>query len=474
MPGWVDGLDAFGVYGWAIQADNKTSDRVAVYIEDNQIAEIPCDLPRPDVQRAGFGMGDGGFRFIFPECIALTRPRKVVVRTVSSGHLLQFSKACVESLSNETNYPLVRPALFDACFAADSYATDPRSLVRSQGASNVVTRQAQYTLSARILVPHDADIGILPADEAQGVEVSSLDIVNDPLAQFPEGMSNFKNIQFGFSLPMPQHKQYAAFHLVDKNAKSPNGGQNSSNPAALLCAPLREDWLTAPSDRNIERTCGPASWSLFSLSGVWIAYQMKSLADKFLGNHRPLTILDWGIGCGRVAIPMKRGMLQDATVLGVDVDQINVDWCKTNARDIEVHRSDFYPPLEIDAGSIDMVYGISVMTHLTEGAQMSWLKELSRIVKIGGICVLTIHGEHALLVQNLTDPDVIKPLSKIGISDALLDENLGPKLDIKRYYRATFQLRRQVEEQWSRFFKIIAYFPGGLQCHQDIVVMRKV
>ena len=120
-----------------------------------------------------------------------------------------------------------------------------------------------------------------------------------------------------------------------------------------------------------------------------------------------------------------------------------------------------------------MIYGISVMTHLTQGTQFAWLKEIRRVLKPGGICVLTTHGEYAFLIHNFLDRYVINQLASIGISDITVDANLGPKLEFEKYYRGTFQLRRQVEDQWSKFLNLIAYYPAGLQVFQDIVVMRK-
>jgi hypothetical protein len=61
----------------------------------------------------------------------------------------------------------------------------------------------------------------------------------------------------------------------------------------------------------------------------------------------------------------------------------------------------------------------------------------------------------------------------IGISDIVLDPNLGPKLDMTRYYRGTFQTRQQIEEQWSRFLNIIAYYPAVIGAFQDLAVLRK-
>ena len=143
---------------------------------------------------------------------------------------------------------------------------------------------------------------------------------------------------------------------------------------------------------------------------------MHSLAQYFLNETAPLTILDWGIGCGRVAVPLKRCMNPDALVIGVDVDRVNAEWCRDNLPDISTSLSDFYPPLEIPSSSVDMIYGISVITHLTEGAQFAWLKELRRILKPGGVCVLTTHSEYAFLIHNSFDQYIIQQLNTIGIS----------------------------------------------------------
>ena len=133
-------------------------------------------------------------------------------------------------------------------------------------------------------------------------------------------------------------------------------------------------------------------------------------------------------------------------MIGVDVDPVNADWCRENYLDIETSVSDFFPPLDLQSSSIDMVYGISVMTHLTEGAQYAWLKELRRILKPGGLCVLSTHGEYAFLqhIDAAKSRLVMEQLNVIGISDLLLDQNLGPQLNMRNYYRGTWLLA-----EWS-------------------------
>ena len=87
------------------------------------------------------------------------------------------------------------------------------------------------------------------------------------------------------------------------------------------------------------------------------------------------------------------------------------------------------------------------MNHLTEGAQYAWLKELRRILKPGGICILTTCGEYAF-ARYVRSRIAVEQINSIGITDVYLDDNLGPRLDMKKYYRGTYQTPSQVHQQW--------------------------
>ncbi|MBV8751919.1 MAG: class I SAM-dependent methyltransferase [Hyphomicrobiales bacterium] len=471
MPGFVDILNDVELAGWSVKADNGEADWVAIYIGDQQIARIFCNLPRPDVQAAGIGRGQGGFRYFFPDDRHLTN--KVGVRSLSTGEEIPVTKTCLDSLSFRT-----RPWLNDAFFAEDIYALAPISLVADpigDRAPRVTKTQInQLTFTAQVLAPRGAVIGIVPAEaDIEGLTVAPIATKETPIRELPSSAPSIREIEFRFSVTMPTARRYIAFHLIDQSPNSPCFGEKPVNPVASLCAPLGDDWLVAPNQQNVERTCGDCSLQLFRLSGVTAAYQIRSLAQKFLAGQAHITILDWGVGCARVAAPLKRAMMPDARVLGVDVDGVNVNWCKENVSDIHVALADFFPPLEIDTASVDLIYGISVMTHLTEGAQLAWLKELRRILKPGGICILSTHGNFALAKANYPDPSVAKQIHQRGITDIVPDSNLGSKLNLRDYYRATFQTRRQVEEQWSYYLKIVAYYPAGFHALQDIVILRK-
>jgi SAM-dependent methyltransferase len=467
MPGYVEVADSLQVSGWCLQAETLLPDRVVLYVDGREVAQIPCTLPRPDLKDAGFGTGYGGFHFRYTDYVD---PQKVVVRALSSGEVLPWV-ADAEEKANGYVSPFRKRSVIEPIYAISPTAAPVFASARSDN--------LEMTVAARALVPRDAILAIVPATTGQNVQVSGIEGSEIPTRNLPEGAPHYRELYFRVTVTGPHRLPYIGLNLIDENPDTAYYRCNPINPVASMCIPLDFEWVTAfPGSSNIARTCGEAAGAVtperFATGGLTTAYQLQAVANHFLGPSETRTILDWGIGCGRIAMPFKRVIDASAQIIGVDVDPVNVDWCVRNLSDIKTSVCDFFPPLELRESSVDIVYGISVMTHLTEGAQYAWLKELRRILRPGGLCLLSTHGEYAFLRLDVGSRYLVtEQLNMIGISDIVLDPNLGPKLDMKRYYRGTFQTRRQIEEQWSRFLNIIAYYPGVIGTFQDLAVLRK-
>lgn len=50
------------------------------------------------------------------------------------------------------------------------------------------------------------------------------------------------------------------------------------------------------------------------------------------------------------------------------------------------------PPLAVGKHTFDLIYGISILTHLSESAHFKWVEEFKRILKPSGILFLTTQG----------------------------------------------------------------------------------
>ena len=106
-------------------------------------------------------------------------------------------------------------------------------------------------------------------------------------------------------------------------------------------------------------------------------------------------VLDFGCGAGRTL----RHFLEEAregTVYGCDIDVPSIEWLEEElSPPLHVFLADETPPLPLDAGSLDLVWAISVFTHLT-GTWSAWLAEMHRVLRADGLLLVTYIGPGAV------------------------------------------------------------------------------
>lgn len=180
-------------------------------------------------------------------------------------------------------------------------------------------------------------------------------------------------------------------------------------------------------------------------------------------------ILDFGCGCGRVL-----RNFQDAPKSchfhGTDIDIELINWGKIHLSNIDWSINDYNPPLKYQDNTFDLIYSISVFTHLDEELQYMWLSELRRILKVGGLMILTIHGSNT--IGNLSD-NIKKTISSHGF--AFLTGSTGKlKLDgLPDFYQTAFHTKEYIHREWSKYLDIIDYIECGINNHQDVVILKK-
>ncbi|MBG0791971.1 class I SAM-dependent methyltransferase [Methylocystis sp. H62] len=460
--GVVNVLTNFMVEGWAIEPDQVTPAPVAIEVDGKQTAVVQPSVFRQDLVDAHIGDGQAGFRFYFPQIASRDKSAVVVVRRVSTGDQLS-GPTVVERLAPMYSKPISR--IMAQAYSASTIAA-------------AVSTPGVLDVTAAVVIPTNSELSIKPLS-ASVKRISDVSIGGNALTlAFKEaGLSD--NICVPCGVTFKAHfdptttERFFAFELVEQNSYLAATTGLGLGPAARFAASPNLDWMTFAKEENSSRTCGPGALSgNLANTGLSTAYQLLSIATEYR-NGTIDTILDWGVGYGRVAIPFKRVVAPHARVLGIDVDKFNVDWCREHLRDIEISQCAFFPPTEIASDSVDLVYAISVMNHLTEQNQIKWLIELRRILKPGGIAILSAVTEHALTTHKYLDPVTLRDLYTRGIADAQLDYNLGPHLAIKDYYRATYQLNKHIASVWGEFFEIVEVYPGAVTGLQDAVVMRR-
>lgn len=130
-------------------------------------------------------------------------------------------------------------------------------------------------------------------------------------------------------------------------------------------------------------------------------------------------VLDWGCGSGRLARHWQSER-QAVELFGCDISDVSIQWCQDNLPFGTFSICDVKPPLSYPDGHFDLVYAISVLTHLNFESHYLWMHELWRILKPNGVAVLTAHGLSILPIiwQSLVAGDTAK------LPVTLIDEEL--------------------------------------------------
>jgi SAM-dependent methyltransferase len=104
-------------------------------------------------------------------------------------------------------------------------------------------------------------------------------------------------------------------------------------------------------------------------------------------------VLDFGCGAGRTLRQFHPEASQ-AEFWGVDIDRPSIAWLQQNlCPPFNATESQHEPPLAIDAGPFDLIWALSVFTHLTDNS-LPWLIELHRLLKPGGLLIATYMGRY--------------------------------------------------------------------------------
>jgi len=163
-----------------------------------------------------------------------------------------------------------------------------------------------------------------------------------------------------------------------------------TGPAVPAIGP---DGLPLPRRIHMIRVVSHCDWRQFYESGQQQAAVFAELAEAAGAPlSQAATVLDWGCGCGRITRHLSGHT--GARILGRDPDPRTVGWAARHLPG-DYRRSGYQPPLDLGDGAVDAIVSLSVFTHLTREGQRAWLAELARVLRPGGLLLLTfMDGGH--------------------------------------------------------------------------------
>ncbi|WP_375417333.1 class I SAM-dependent methyltransferase [uncultured Hymenobacter sp.] len=244
------------------------------------------------------------------------------------------------------------------------------------------------------------------------------------------------------------------FRLLQRRYRAGNEAFRRENPGVSL----PPDYLMYESFK--------LSYRSYYEGGRETAAWVKGHLAPFLPLQNQL-ILDWGCGPGRVIRHLPAVIGGGCRFVGTDANAESVAWCRAQLPGITFLLNEMIPPLAADAGAFDAAYGISIFTHLSASAHESWLAELLRVLRPGGVLLLTTHGG--------AFRPILTPAER-----ALFDAGqLVERRHVREGHRvfAAFQPAPFLHRLFAGRLEVLRHEPGQWQGHtasQDVWVLRKM
>lgn len=224
-----------------------------------------------------------------------------------------------------------------------------------------------------------------------------------------------------------------------------------------------EDGRPMPPAELVVQVSGP-SWAWFSERGQADAATFRALAQR---HGRDMTagtdVLDFGCGAGRIARWLAPDVIAGGgSFTGTDLNRRLSGWCAANLPGHYVTNA-LKPPLGLADGTVDLIYAHSVLTHLTEPVAKAWLAELARVLRPGGVALLTFHDE---AYAQLAAPELTARLPAEGyvvLNNAMEGSN----------YLSAWTTRARLAAIAERWFEVVEMIPGRSdEASQAISVLR--
>lgn len=438
--GNVDSQTNEVIGGWIVDPANPARMfDVDLYLDGTRRGRVKAGFPRDDVRDQGLGRGCNGFYFTMPPA---EREGKinVEVREAESQHLvgkpLVFSRTVspkFAGLSRTEAAAMIKKPLL--AVGRDAFAFG----------GNVITLNGVY-------LPPNGDPFAYDVVAEEGVAFQLHRPMHDkgPLEYF----WFWPNVQWGtwrieINLALTQHRG-SAYRFVFRPK-----GQNGSDTDEVLYVPKNLSlWEHLPRSEAMNRVQLYDFPEASPLRAATHCRAIVDLAEQHLGRLDGLRVLDWGCGWGRLT----RTFAASNTfgeIWGIDIDHDNLAWARENIPAANFQKVPLFPPTELPANHFDLVYAVSVMTHLTRDAQSKWLAEIRRVLRPGGMAILTFHGPTALAFASaFLSERMVTNFKRNGFDDGMACDHLDSIIGAG-YYKNTFQTHDDVRANWGQHLRVV-------------------
>ncbi len=287
-----------------------------------------------------------------------------------------------------------------------------------------------------------------------------------------------------------------------------------SSPGDSLCAMLRgcsdAEWVwaltegraeierltgllpTLPDAMQQRRFTGRNDKEAFAQAAGAVGVFLAEARALGLDVSRPgLRVIDIGCGWGRITQTLFRDF-EPGQILGCDVMPEALEICRASGLGVELKQMPYMPPVDLADGSADLMVAYSVFSHLSEEAHMAWVEDFARVLRPGGVLVVTTRPRAFIsYAESVRRQPDIPPHARATANafkdsqswldrydrgefcfDAAFSDGAGRPED---YYGEAVVPGAYAETHWGRFFESVRFTPADKhrKFDQSVIAARK-
>lgn len=206
-------------------------------------------------------------------------------------------------------------------------------------------------------------------------------------------------------------------------------------------------------------------------SGYAMAHTILSIIEDHGADLTKLRrVLDFGCGSGRVIRHFRN--IDGLDLYGTDANPNPVQWDRENLPGVDFRNNQLEPPLEYQDGQFDLIYALSVFTHIPFRWQKPWLDELYRVMAPGGYLYCTVTGANYMSQLTQEQREIVENGGRIELDGSSDNASYSTKV-LKSW--DVFQSLEEVRQIFSEKFELLYYTDYGQleSAGQEALILRK-
>ena len=190
-------------------------------------------------------------------------------------------------------------------------------------------------------------------------------------------------------------------------------------------------------------------------------------------------VLDFGCSSGRV-VRVLAAAYPNVRWFGCDPNAQAIRWAAAHLAGPRFFVSPTDPPLDLPDASLDLAFAISIWSHYGPNAALVWLAEMHRVLRPGGLLLMTTHGLSAIRYyrdRGERGEEQLRQIERaLSTRGFWFKDEFGERGDwgVRHpEWGTAFMSPRWLLDRLEMRWDLVHYGPGKLEGNQDALVLRR-